>query len=690
MKKTFVTSALPYANGPIHIGHLVEYIQADICVRFRKLSGEDVIFVCADDAHGAPIEINAAKQGITPEELIAKYFKEHQEDFAAFHIAFDNYYTTNSPENKEFADLIFGILKKNGYIYDKEVELTYCPVDKRFLPDRYVKGTCPKCGVADQYGDVCEKCNSAYKTTDLINPYCALCKTTPIRKNSKHYFFKVSAFSEKLRGFIANHKQIQEEVKNFILSWIDQGLEDWDISRDGPYFGFLIPGETDKYYYVWLDAPIGYFASLANYAKEKNLDPMEYLKGEGSFGHFIGKDIMYFHLLFWPAMLMGSGFNLPSFYHVHGFLTVNGEKMSKSRGTFLTAKDFLQISDPEFLRFYFAANLGTSVSDIDLNWQDYYDKINSELVSKLANFSYRVQTFCAENFEGKLVKYIDENVEKELLKEIEGAETSYKKRNLRQAVQHILEIASIGNRFFQENEAWKLIKTDRKRAHEIISYSISIARRLAILMWPIAPKYSENLAKQLDTKVSWDSLKKPYEKLSTNKPEIIFRKMEEIPESKISANPFSMLQIKIGKVLSVEDHPDADKLYVLKVDTGEQRQLIAGLKPFIPKSELLGKHVCVLTNLKPAILRGKESQGMILAANDGKNVVPLTAPNSNPGDKVFAEDILPESEAKEITFDDFKKISLVVKNNHATYNGKILQTQKEKVQVYIIDGAKIR
>ncbi|TAL56935.1 MAG: methionine--tRNA ligase [Nanoarchaeota archaeon] len=684
--KKFVTAALPYANGPIHIGHLVEYIQADICVRFLKLVGEDVLFICADDAHGAPIEINAAKQGVKPEELIAKYYKEHVEDFSAFHIKFDNYYTTNSEENKEYSDLIFNTLKSKGLIYDKEVELTYCPVDKRFLPDRYVRGTCPKCGASDQYGDVCEKCNSAYKTTDLINPYCALCKTTPIRKNSKHYFFKVSAFSAKLKDFITSHKQIQDEVKNFILEWIKQGLEDWDISRDGPYFGFLIPGEVDKYYYVWLDAPIGYFASLANYCKKNDLDPMEFLKGEGSFGHFIGKDIMYFHLLFWPAMLMGSGFNLPVFYNVHGFLTVNGEKMSKSRGTFLTAKEFLEISEPEFLRFYFASNLGTSIQDIDLNWQDYFEKVNNELVSKIANFSYRVQSFCEQHFDGNLIQYADENVEKNISSEIKETENAYRNRNLKKAVQHILEIASIGNRYFQEKEPWKLIKQDKKKAQKIVSYSIAIARKLAVLIQPITPQYSEKLAKQLNSNLKWSSM--PFEKMSINKSEIILRKLDDVPE--IKTDPFSTLQIKIGKILSIEDHPNAEKLYVIKVDTGEERQIVAGLKPFIAKAELLGKHVCVLTNLKPAILRGKESQGMMLAADDGTKVSPLEAPHSKPGEKVSAEGILPEQEPREITFDDFKKIQLVVKNNHATYNGKILQTQTEKVRADIGDGAKIR
>src|SRR3989338_616372 len=424
-KKIVITSALPYANGPIHVGHLVEYIQTDIFVRFLRLTGKNVVYCCADDTHGTPIEVKSMDLGIKPEELIAKFSKEHQEDFNNFHIQFDSYYSTNSEENKYFSDLIFKKLKEKNLIYQKEIELSYCEKCGRFLPDRYVKGKCPKCNAAGQYGDVCEQCNATYKTIDLMEPYCTICGTKPARKISKHYFFKLSVFSDKLKKWLVDNENLQDEIKNYVLNWIKDGLEDWDISRDGPYFGFKIPGEENMYYYVWLDAPIGYFASLANYCKRNNLDPLNFMEKDGEMIHFIGKDIMYFHLLFWPAMLMGSGFNLPKAYHVHGFLTVNGEKMSKSRGTFLTAKDFLQISDPEFLRFYFAANLGTSVSDIDLNCQDYYDKINSELVSKLANFSYRVQTFCAENFEGKLVKYIDENIEKELQTQIEDAKNAY-------------------------------------------------------------------------------------------------------------------------------------------------------------------------------------------------------------------------------------------------------------------------
>ncbi|MFC2016739.1 methionine--tRNA ligase, partial [Chloroflexota bacterium] len=382
--KVIVTSALPYANGPIHIGHLVEYIQTDIFVRFLRLIGKDVVYCCADDTHGAPIEIKARELGIKPEQLIAKFFKEHQEDFKNFHIKFDSYYTTNSKENKYFSDLIFERLKKKGLIYKKEIEVTYCEHCKRTLPDRYVKGKCPKCKAADQYGDVCEVCNAAYKTVDLIEPYCTICKNKPVRKSSEHYFFKLSKLSGFLEKWIKTNKNLQQETKNFVLNWIKDELEDWNISRDGPYFGFKIPNEENKYYYVWLDAPIGYISSLANYLKSTK--KAEKTWNESKIIHFIGKDITYFHFLFWPAMLYAADLKLPEDIVVHGFLTVNNEKMSKSRGTFFTAKEFLEKYDAEHLRYYYGNVLSKKLADIDLNFDEFRQRINNELVGNLGNF----------------------------------------------------------------------------------------------------------------------------------------------------------------------------------------------------------------------------------------------------------------------------------------------------------------
>src|SRR3989338_8302654 len=380
-KKIVITSALPYANGPIHVGHLVEYIQTDIFVRFLRLTGKDVVYCCADDTHGTPIEVKARDLDIKPEELIAKFSKEHQEDFNIFHISFDSYYSTNSKENKYFSDLIFEKLRNKKLIYTKEIEVTYCGHCKRTLPDRYVKGKCPKCKAPDQYGDVCEACNATYDTIDLVEPYCIICKNMPVRKKSEHYFFKLSALSDFLGEYISKNKSFQPEIKNFVLNWVKDGLEDWNISRDGPYFGFKIPGEENKYYYVWLDAPIGYIASTENYCRHNNENYEDYWKSKNArIRHFIGKDIVYFHFLFWPAMIMGSDFSLPEDIVVHGFLTVNGEKMSKSRGTFLTAEDFLQRYNTEYLRYYYASMLSKKLADINLDFRVFRDKINNELV----------------------------------------------------------------------------------------------------------------------------------------------------------------------------------------------------------------------------------------------------------------------------------------------------------------------
>src|SRR3989338_3700343 len=389
--KILVTSALPYANGPIHVVHLVEYIQTDIFVRFLRLIGEDVVYCCADDTHGAPIAIKADELKITPEELVAKYHKEHTEDFSSFHIKFNSYYSTNSPENKHFSELISKRLQEKGYIYTKDVEITYCENCKRSLPDRYVKGKCPSCGAEDQYGDVCEVCNKAYTTIDLVDPYCTICRSKPIRKDSKHYFFKLSAYALELDAWLSGNKKLQPEIVSYVRNWIKDGLKDWDISRDGPYFGFKIPGEQDKYFYVWLDAPIGYISSTENYARENGLDAeKDYWKSEDAeIIHFIGKDIIYFHYLFWPALLHAADFNMPTSLFVHGFLTVNGEKMSKSRGTFLTARQFLEHYDARFLRYYYASNLSKKLSDIDLNFKDFHERINNELVANIANLAYR-------------------------------------------------------------------------------------------------------------------------------------------------------------------------------------------------------------------------------------------------------------------------------------------------------------
>ena len=497
-KKILVTTALPYANGPIHIGHLVEYIQTDIYVRFLRLCGKKIIYCCADDTHGAPIEINASKQGISPEELIAQYYKEHTEDFEKFHISFDSYYSTNSPENKNFSDLIFSRLKDKGDIYLKKVELTYCPQCQRFLPDRYVKGVCPRCGASDQYGDNCEVCNATYATTDLTDAHCVICHAPPIRKESEHYFFRISNYTDRLQAWLNENDHLQEEIKHYILNWIEAGLKDWDITRDAPYFGFQILDDPNKYYYVWLDAPIGYMASTQNYCRQHGDDFDSYwVNDTGEIIHFIGKDIIYFHFLFWPAMLMGSGFRLPDNIVVHGFLTVNKEKMSKSRGTFITAREYWQKTNPSYLRFYLAFNLSKNITDIDFDLNDFKDRINSELLGNFANLANRSLNFLKNKLGGQISVPEDEYYTL-VQQKIPLIMKAYEKCEFRGAIRGILDISDFANKYLQQREPWKVIKESPEEAGRILSTCVHWVRDLGILLKPVIPAICQELETQLN------------------------------------------------------------------------------------------------------------------------------------------------------------------------------------------------
>jgi len=689
--RILVTSALPYANGPLHCGHLLEYIQTDIFVRFLRLIGEDVIYVCADDTHGAPIEIKATELKIKPEQLIAEVYKEHKKDFDDFLISFDKFYTTHSPENKHYSDLIFNRLKEKNLIYTKEIEVTYCEHCRRTLPDRYVKGKCPKCATPDQYGDVCEHCNAAYKTIDLVEPYCVICKNKPVRKSSNHYFFKLGKFSKKLESWLKKNKNLQPEIKNFVFNWIKNGLEDWNISRDGPYFGFKIPGEEDKYYYVWLDAPIGYIASTENYCKRNNLKTEDYWNSKKSkIYHFIGKDIIYFHFLFWPAMLIGSGFELPYDIVVHGFLTVNGEKMSKSRGTFFTAREFLQKYNPEYLRFYYASMLSKKMSDVDLSFEDFRKKTNNELAANIGNFCYRVLNFLNKNFDGE-IKNVDNNktLIKEINDKIENIRKNYYALNFNEAVKDILHISSLGNKYFQDNGPWKLINEDKEKAHKVLGLCVNIAKNLSILLEPILPNFSSNLQNQLNLKnLKWNDLNFELKNHRIGKDEIYIKKMEE--KEKDEAKKEFPLSLKVAKIIEAKDHPDADKLFILQIDLGkEKRQLVAGLKGHYSPEELLNKKIIVITNLKHAKLRGVESQGMLLAGDDGENVGVLTSDKSEAGEKAYIDGF--ENSTKELTYDEFAKLDISVKNSHAVVLGKELKTDKEIIRVEKVkDGGKVK
>ncbi|NOZ80075.1 MAG: methionine--tRNA ligase [DPANN group archaeon] len=720
-KRILVTSALPYANGPIHIGHLVEYIQTDIHVRFLRLLGKDVIYCCADDTHGTPISIKAEQLGIRPEELIAQTQKEHLEDFSSFHISFDSYYSTNSAENQEYANKIFGELKQKGLIYQKEVENFYDEKEHRFLPDRYVKGECPKCGAKDQYGDVCEACGSTHKPTDLINPYSVLSKTKPIRKKSMHYFFRLSALSEKLDHWLRGNSKLQPEIVNYVGNWIKEGLQDWDISRDGPYFGFRIPGEDDKYFYVWLDAPIGYISSTQHWCRQHGLDAEEhYWKSRDSrIIHFIGKDIMYFHFLFWPAMLMESGFNLPDNLVVHGFLTVNGEKMSKSRGTFLTAKDFLRRADPEFLRYYYAGNLSHSINDIDLNFQDLQERINTELVANVANFFYRVLSFTHQNFQGTTGKVKDTKTATAWSALFGQVKEAFQSFEYREAVKRIMHLSTLGNRYFQEKEPWKLIKEDREETLSVLTLCVNLVKDLTISLKPILPVFTAAIEKQLNLKeLTWKDLDFRLEGHRLGTPKIILRPTEiifdDIKEDKKdkqdkkdrqdkkhsqdkkhkqdktddASGDFGLLNLKVAEVLEAKEHPDADRLLVLQIDLGEeQRQLVAGIRKHYRPEELVGRHIVIVANLKEATLRGKKSQGMLLAGQEGEKLVLVEAPKSRPGDQVTVPGITPNQE--EITIDDFSTVKILALDGRVLWDGKELRTGTEPLRCQGIARSRI-
>ena len=692
--KTVITAALPYANGPLHIGFLLEAIQADIYARFLRSTQKDVLYICASDMHGTPIEINAKKAGVDPEQFVERYWKEHREDAASFLISFDNFHKTHSKENKELSEHFFTQLKKKGFIYIKNMGVIYCSSCQRTLPDRYVRGTCPLCGIADQYGDVCEGCGSVLKGTDLLNPKCSLCGTTPQIKSSPHYFFKLSAFASKLKKWInSKSADLQLEVKNWLKEWLDKGLEDWCISRDAPYFGFEIPGSKKecgevKYFYVWLDAPIGYISATKNYCDKKN-DKTKTCKWEdywkkGSVHHFIGKDISYFHFLFWPAILMAMDIPLPKLT-VHGFINVNGQKMSKSRGTFFTAKEFHKLYGAEALRFYYASHLERKILDVDLNFDEFAAVINNVLVAKLGNFCYRTLTFAEKNYGELPALKPTENkaLTKKVLSLSEKVKKNYLAQDYHTAVKNILMIADLGNAYFQKAEPWKTKDDPKTRA--VVAWCVNLARNMAILINPVLPEFSEKVFGTLgekhltftDINFTWKGKVKNVP-LLVNKVEIV--RKETFP-----------LRLTVGKILEVKDHPNADSLYLLKVDLGSlgQRQVVAGLKKHFRKEELEGRKAIFVANMKPAKLRGEMSEAMVLAADDGAHVGLLEVQKLTPGEEVHFEGT--ENSPAEVTFEEFMKIIITIQAEQVWYQGKKLISPLEAVKVHgLNDGARVR
>lgn len=654
-----VTSALPYANGPIHLGHLVEYIQTDVWVRFQKMRGHTCHYVCADDTHGTPIMLRAEKEGITPETLIARVQTEHERDFAGFHVAFDHYYSTHSPETREMAEVIYQRLKADGLIESREIEQFYDPAKAMFLPDRFIKGECPKCHAKDQYGDSCEACGATYAPTDLIEPYSAVSGATPIRKTSTHYFFKLNQCESFLKHW-TREGHLQAEAANKMAEWFEQGLSDWDISRDAPYFGFEIPDAPGKFFYVWLDAPIGYMGSFRKYCALKGIDFDAYWQpdSKAELYHFIGKDILYFHALFWPAMLEFSGFRTPTQIFAHGFLTVNGEKMSKSRGTFITAQSYLDEGlNPEWLRYYYGCKLNGSLEDIDLNLEDFALRINADLVGKYVNIASRTAGFVTKLLGGQLETGFWSSPEgvalrNESLNEAASIAEAYEARDYARATREIMKIADRINEYVNSEEPWKVAK-DPERTHDLLricTRSLEGFKTLSILLAPLLPALTKRVAEEffgLGRIFNWEDLSTPlasvntYQHLMTRvEPDQLIQLVErnrqhleptpqktatmtETPKEAptetptISIEDFAKIDLRIARIAKAEAVEGADKLLKLILDLGtETRTVFAGIKSAYAPEKLEGQLTVMVANLAPRKMKFGLSEGMVLAASD--------------------------------------------------------------------------
>ena len=663
-RKIVVTSALPYANGDIHLGHLVEYIQTDFWVRFQKLRGHDCVYVCADDTHGAPIMIRARKEGITPEELIARMHAIHLKDFSDFQVSFDNYYSTNAPENKALSEQFYAAMEKSGGITKKTTPQLYCEHCKMFLPDRFVKGTCPKCGAENQYGDNCDKCGSTYAAEELGAPKCTTCGNTPVVKDSEHLYFELEPQHDYLEKWIPEHTT--SDVSNKLLEWFQEPLRGWCISRAAPYFGFQIPGYPDKYFYVWVDAPIGYLASLQNWCEKNGKDFADYWQNpKAERYHFIGKDIIRFHCLFWPGMLHAAGFEQPNKIFVHGFLTVNGEKMSKSKGTFVNARTYLDNLPPEALRYYYAAKLGGTTDDMDLNLTDFVQRVNSDLVGKITNIASRSAQMLQKKSDGKLGAVDAEG--RELLEKCRAASETiakfYEDRRFNQVVVEICRCADLANEYFDRKEPWKLIKTDVEAARTVLTVALNAFRILAIYLKPILPVYADK-AMKLFAETDWtcESINTALENLTLGEYEYLASRIDAkqveamvaaatvkpadsgevahesrasknkdkapaaapataaVPlKSEIAFGDFEKLDLRVGVVESCEIVPKSAKLLKFVLDAGSlgKRTIFSGIRGAYPDpAALVGKEVVFVANLAPRKMSVGVSEGMILYAGE--------------------------------------------------------------------------
>ena len=681
-RKILVTSALPYANGSIHLGHMVEHIQTDVWVRFQKLRGHECYYCCADDTHGTPVMLAAQKQGIAPEDMIAKVREEHLADFTGFFIGYDNYYSTHSPENKQFSQDIYRALKANGKIESRVIEQLFDPEKQMFLPDRFVKGECPKCHAQDQYGDNCEVCGTTYSPTELINPYSAVSGAKPELRESEHFFFKLGECADFLKAWTSGNNphdgkpHLQPEALNKMKEWLGEGeettLSDWDISRDAPYFGFEIPDAPGKYFYVWLDAPVGYMASFKNLCDRIGIDFDEYFKADSQteMYHFIGKDILYFHALFWPAMLHFSGHRAPTGVYAHGFLTVDGQKMSKSRGTFITAKSYLEQGlNPEWMRYYIAAKLNSKIEDIDLNLQDFISRVNSDLVGKYVNIAARASGFIAKRFEGRLKDVADSELLTKLTAQSEAIAECYESREYAKALRDIMALADAVNEYVDANKPWELAKQEGQdeRLHEVCSELINAFTMLTAYLAPVLPQTAANAARFLNLDaITWANTRETLGGHAINKYEHLMQRVEQkqvddlieankqsiaaaaapVEDSKYekvaeqaSFDDFMKIDMRVAKVLNCEAVEGSTKLLKFDLDFGfEKRIIFSGIATSYPNpAELNGRMVIAVANFAPRkMAKFGVSEGMILSAvtAEGKLKLLDVDAGAQPGDKV--------------------------------------------------------
>ena len=657
-RRILVTSGLPYANGAIHLGHMLEYIQTDIWARFQRSQGHECYFAWADDAHGTPIMLRAQAEGITPDELIAKMNAEHQLDFKDFGLSYDNYSNTHNETNRECVETIYNRLNEGGYIDRRTISQFYDEDQGIFLADRFIKGTCPKCKAEDQYGDICESCGSTYSPTDLIDPRSAISGTQPVLRDSEHYFIRLSEFEGRLQDWMSSGRQ-QAGVVNKMQEWFDDGLRDWDISRDEPYFGFRIPGTEDKYFYVWVDALIGYMSSFKELSQRINLDFDDWWKPDTDteMYNFIGKDIMYFHTLFWPAMLMGAGYRTPTAVYAHGFLTVDGAKMSKSRGTFIMARTYLDHLNPDYLRYYYCAKLGPGLADIDLNLDDFVLRVNSDMVGKVVNIASRCAGFIQRGSEGRLAAELPEPaLYQQFIDERQAIADDFEQRNYQSAMRRIMALADQGNRYIDQHKPWQLNKQDGQQANvqAICTQGINLFRVLITYLAPVVPFTAEIAAQFLAVPVDqWDDLDEPLLDVEINtftplmtrvdpvKIEAMIEASKDNPVStddpatpaldladEISIDEFLKVDLRIAKIINAEAVPEADKLLQLTLDIGgEIRNVFAGIKSSYDPADLIGRHTVMVANLKPRKMRFGVSEGMVLAAGSDASGLFILSPD---------------------------------------------------------------